>query len=85
MASIHIQLPVLDAKHSIEIEVRVNGSKKKHQYRVEIFNWNDCGQPGTHAECLKELIGGYDQNWKVVQIGGPREDSVPVMFKQTSH
>lgn len=85
MASINIQLPVMDAEHSIEIEVRVNGSKKKYQYRIEIFSWDDCDRPSNHAECLRKLIGGYDQNWKVVQIGGPTEDSIPVMFKQINH
>jgi hypothetical protein len=85
VASIHIQLPVMDAEHSIEIEVRVNGNRKKYQYRVEIFNWNDCDQPGSHAECLKKMICGYDQSWKVVQIGGPTEDNIPVMFKQVGN
>lgn len=85
MAGINIQLPVMDAEHSIEIEVRINGSKKKHQYRVEIFNWDDCSQQVTQAECLREMIQHYDQNWRVVQIGGPTKSSIPIMFKQGSN
>ena len=35
MASINIQLPAMDAESSIEIEVRVNGERKKYHYRVD--------------------------------------------------
>jgi hypothetical protein len=85
MASINIQLPVMDAENSIEIEVRINGEKNKYLYRVEIFKWEGCNQTMSHAECLKDMIGQYDQNWQVVQIGGPTNHSIPVMFKQISN
>ncbi len=38
MASINIQLPTMDADHSIEIEVRINGNRTKYHYRVETFS-----------------------------------------------
>ena len=82
MPSINIQLPVMDAEHSIEIEVRVNGERKKYFYRIEIFNWEDCREPEDHAQCLREKISNYDQQWRVVQIGGATDKNVPVMFKQ---
>ena len=85
MASINIQLPARDAEHSIEIEVRINGEKKKYHYRVEIFNWDECEEPVNHAKCLKEKISRYDHQWKLVQIGGPTEKNIPVMFKQVNH
>ena len=85
MASINIQLPALDAEHSIEIEVRVNGEKRKFHYRIEIFKWEGCEQSMSHAECLKNMIKQYDQDWRVVQIGGPTNHSIPVMFKQKSN
>jgi len=56
MASINIQLPVMDVEQSIEIEVRVNGEKKIYHYRVEIFKWEGCEQKMSHAECLKNMI-----------------------------
>jgi hypothetical protein len=85
MPSINIQLPAMDAEHSVEIDVRVNGEKKKYHYRIEIFKWEGCEQTTSHAECLKDMIGKYDQDWRVVQIGGPTNHSIPVMFKQKSN
>ena len=85
MASINIQLPAMDAENSIEIEVRINGKTNKHHYRVEIFKWEGCNHNMTHAECLKTMIKEYDDDWKVIQIGGPTNHSIPVMFKQKSN
>ena len=42
MANITINLPIMDAEHKIEIEVKVNGKAKKYHYRVELFNWEEC-------------------------------------------
>ena len=64
MASINIQLPAMDAESSIEIEVRVNGEKKKYHYRVEIFKWEGCKQTLTHAECLETMIKEYDDDMR---------------------
>ena len=85
MASINIQLPAMDAEKSIEIEVRVNGEKKKYHYRIEVFAWEECSQPTNQAECLKEMITKYDNQWQVVQIGGPTNENIPVMFKQVNN
>ena len=85
MASINIQLPAIDAENSIEIEVRINGEKKEYHYRVEIFNWEGCTGSISHAECLKNMLKKYDKKWRVVQIGGPTNRSIPVMFRQISH
>ena len=85
MPSINIQLPAMDTESSIEIEVRVNGEKEKYHYRVEIFKWEGCEQAISHAECLKTMIKEYDNNWRVIQIGGPTNQSIPVMFKQKSN
>jgi hypothetical protein len=85
MANINIQLPALEADHSIEIEVRINGNKIKHHYRVEIIQWDECTEPKNHAQCLKEKLNTYDQDWKLIQIGGPTEKNIPLMFKQVSN
>jgi hypothetical protein len=85
MASINIQLPVMDAESSIEIEVRVNGEKSTYHYRVEVFKWEGCEQSMTYAECLKDMLKKYDQEWRVIQIGGPTNHSIPVMFKQKTN
>jgi hypothetical protein len=85
MASINIQLPAMDAQHSIEIQVKVNGEKKIYNYRIEILRWEDCRETDNQAQCLKELIGKYDQQWRVIQIGNPTQEDIPIMFKQSSH
>jgi len=81
MPSINIQLPAMEADQSIEIEVKINGKKKNYHYRIEIFAWSDCAQPSSRAECLREMIQNYDQNWQIVQIGGPTDEYIPLMFK----
>jgi hypothetical protein len=85
MAGITFQIPIIDAEHSLEIEVRVNGGKKKYHYRIEIFKWQDCQQPQNHAECLKAMIKEYDRQWQLIQIGGPTNENIPVIFKQLSN
>ena len=82
MANISIQLPVFDAEHKIEIEVKVNGEKQKYQYRVELFQWDECENKENKAVCLKKRISNYDKQWRVIQIGCPSEENIPVMFKQ---
>ena len=85
MPSINIQLPTLEADQSIEIEVKINEKKQKHNYRVEIFSWSDCPQPENRVECLKEIIDNYDQQWQIIQIGSPTEKDIPLMFKQITN
>lgn len=83
MPSISIQLPALEADQQIEVEVKINGEKKSYHYRVEIFAWEQCHDPAEErAKCLQRMIGTYDKNWQLLQIGSPSEKSIPIMFKQ---
>ena len=82
MSSIEIKLPAMEAEHSIEIEVRINGSTKRYNYRIEILKWDKCRQEQDRASCLKEMLARYDTTWQVIQIGGATEKIVPVMFKK---
>jgi hypothetical protein len=83
MSAINIQLPAIEGEHQIEVEVKVNGKKKKMHYRIEILSWEDC-QEEERAECLKQMISRYDKEWQLINIGSPSEESIPLMFKQTS-
>ena len=85
MPTINIQLPNMEADQSIEIEVKINGKKKRYNYRVEIFHWTECRETENRAECIRHIIKNYDQHWQVVQIGGPTDDYIPLMFKQVSN
>ena len=83
MPSISIQLPAVEADQQIEMEVKINGTKKRYNYRVEIFAWEQCPDPAAErALCLKRLIEGYDKGWQIIQIGAPTEREIPIMFKQ---
>ena len=82
MANITIQLPVFDAEHKIEIQVKVNGKKKRLHYCVEIFDWDECDDPTKKASCLKHMINSYDPEWQVVQIGEATDKTIQVMFRE---
>ncbi len=69
MANLTIQLPVFDAEHKIEIDVTINGKKKRLHYRVELFDWSSSEEATDKASCLKQMINTYDPNWQVVQDG----------------
>ena len=82
MANITIQLPIIDAEHKIEIEVKVNGKKKRYHYRVELFDWDECSDAKRKAICLRDKIDEYDPHWKLVQIGEATDKNISVMFKE---
>jgi len=83
MPTISIQLPAVEADQQVEVEVKINGQKKKYHYRVEIFAWEQCPDPAEErAKCLQRMIKGYDDEWQLVQIGAPLDKSIPIMFKQ---
>ncbi len=83
MPDITIHIPTVDAEQSIEIEVKINGARKKYNYRVEILSWaRDCETDEERVECLKRVISDYDHDWQLINIGSPGESNIPVMFKQ---
>jgi hypothetical protein len=82
MANLTIQLPVFEAEHNIEIEVKVNGKGKRLHYRVELFDWDKCEKVEEKAVCLKNMISTYDPKWQVVQIGEATEKNIQIMFRE---
>ncbi|MCP4712473.1 MAG: hypothetical protein GY869_27940 [Planctomycetes bacterium] len=82
MPAITIQLPQMDAEQHVEVEVKINGQKKRYNYRVEIIAWESCEEPPEErAQCLKKVIENYNHDWQLVEIGSPTEKNIPVMFK----
>ena len=64
MATVSIELPPIEADKSVDIEIRVNGRKRKYSCWVEVFNWSDACQPMEHrAECLLRMVETYDRGW----------------------
>lgn len=85
MSTVSIALPPIEADSSVDIEVSVNGRKRKYSYRIEVFRWSDSCRPSEHrAECLRRMVESYDKSWQLMQIGAPTEAEVPIMFRRTS-
>lgn len=81
MAYIAVPIPPLQGKQDIEIEVTINGQKQQLHYRVELFYWEDCGVPVIdRAECIKQMLSNYDEDWALYYIGAPTDDFVPMTF-----
>ena len=83
MREIVVQIPADDADQNIEIEVKINGRKKKLQYRVEIVGW-DVPHPSSEAKInvLRRVIKEHDKDWQLMTIGAPSDSSIPVMFRK---
>lgn len=81
MAYIAVPIPNLPGKQDIEIEVTINGQKQQLHYRVEVFYWEDCGVPVVdRAECIRQMLSKYDEDWTLYYIGSPTEEFVPITF-----
>jgi len=83
MTSIAIQLPHISSEQEIEIEVKVNGETVLYNYRVEIFFWDECEVPKENkAECIRRILGAYNPEWELYQIGMPTDQFVPITFRK---
>lgn len=83
MREVVIQIPTLEAEQNIEIDVTINGKKRRQKYRVEIISWEDSNESSEDkVSVLREVIKEHDKDWKLVQIGLPSKDGIPVMFKK---
>ncbi|MDX1913498.1 MAG: hypothetical protein SFV22_18525 [Saprospiraceae bacterium] len=81
MAYIAIPIPNLPGKQDIEIEVTINGARQQMHYRVELLHWADCTMPeADRVECIRQMLGQYDQEWALYYIGAPTDDFVPITF-----
>ena len=81
MAHIAVPIPSLPGKQDIEIEVTVNGQRQALHYRVGLFYWEDCDTPMIdRAECIREMLKKYDEDWTLYYIGTPTDAFVPITF-----
>lgn len=81
MPHIAIPIPTIPGKQEIEIEVTINGQKQQLHYRVELFHWSDCEQATIdRAECIRNMLSTYDNDWMLYYIGAPTDDFVPITF-----
>ncbi len=83
MREVVITIPKADEDQNIEIEVKINGKKKKVSYRVEIVGFHDEKESSEEkVTTLQKVIREYDNNWELIQIGAPKEDKIPIMFRK---
>lgn len=90
MKEICIPIPHFGEHQIAEVEVTVNGKKKKYNFRVESFPWSvedtDAAASSTEMKinALRGLIETYDDSWDLVQIFTPREEAtnIQVLFRQ---
>jgi len=83
MQEVVLQIPAVDAEQNIEIDVKINGRKKTLKYRVEIVSWRSPN-PTTEekVDVLRKVISEHDEDWRLVTIGAPNENNIPVMFRK---
>jgi hypothetical protein len=94
MNDLCIPLPRFGEHQVADVEVTINGKKKRYHYRVEAFPWEPAEQPeGNINEIaltelkiiqLKSLINKYDEGWELIQIYNPPAESkfIHVLFRQ---
>ncbi|MGD8780196.1 MAG: hypothetical protein PVH88_14675 [Ignavibacteria bacterium] len=94
MNEICIPIPHFGENQIAEVEVTVNGKKKKYNFRVESFPWkvpvlageieNEVNETQLKIENLRHMLDEYNHGWEIVQIFTPREHTeyIQVLFRQ---
>jgi len=83
MREVVLYIPTLEAEQNIDIEVKINGKKRRMRYRVEIVEWE--GEEETaqdRVSVLRRIIKEHEKDWELIQIGAPTKDNIPVMFRK---
>ncbi len=92
MKDVTIPLPNFLEEQIAEVEVKINGKKRKFNFRIESFPWetfpvneNDPNSQITaRIERLRKNIESYDKSWELIQIFAPAENArrIQVLFRQ---
>ena len=83
MREIVLVVPEIETEQNIEIDVKINGRKKTLKYRVELLGLDDCNPPEIdRVTIIKHKIKEYEKDWELVEIGQPKKDNVPLMFRK---
>ena len=89
-----VTIPLTDflEEQIAEVEVKINGKKRKYSFRIESFPWGIEKTEGqiadtsitTKIENLRKSIENYDKGWELVQIFSPAQDAkhIQVLFRQ---
>ena len=83
MREVVIHIPTLEAEQNIDIDVRINGRKRKMHYRVEIVEWEAADETKQdRVSVVRRVIKEHEKDWQLVEIGIPTEHNVPIMFRK---
>lgn len=92
MKDVTIPLPHFLEEQIAEVEVKINGKKRKFNFRIESFPWETTTENEHHSslqitakiERLRKNIESYDKSWELIQIFAPRENAkhIQVLFRQ---
>jgi hypothetical protein len=83
MREIVLSIPTVEPEQNIEIEVSINGKKRKLNYRVELVAWEGDGNDSEdRINTIRHVIKDHEKDWDLVQIGIPEKDSIPIMFRK---
>lgn len=87
MKEISIPLPDFLDKQIAEIEVKINGKKRRFNFKVESFRWepeDEVSVVEDRIKMLQQRIENYNKAWELIQIFRPKDDSkfVQVLFRQ---
>lgn len=83
MREVVIQIPTLETEQNVEIDVRINGRKQTIRYRVEIVDWESENPDSLEkVKLIRRVISENIENWELIQVGAPRKDSIPVLFRK---
>jgi hypothetical protein len=89
MKDVCIPLPDFIDRQIAEIEVKINGRKRRYNFRVESIRWepeNERWDVEKRITMLQKGLEKYDKSWELIQIFRPTEDSkfIQVLYRQRS-
>jgi len=91
MNDVCIPIPRIEAEQVAEVEVNINGRRRRFNYRLEAFEWGLIPQEAdtqvnTRIDHLRNRIESYNQGWELVQIYNPKPNAshIHVLFRQKS-
>ena len=94
MSDLYIPLPKFGDHQVADVEITINGKKKRYHYRVEAFPWetedqsvkaaNEIAETELKILRLRNMINEYDKGWELIQIYNPGSASkhIHVLFRQ---
>lgn len=82
MSKICIYVPDAEPRHTVGLEVTLNGEKKVATYRVESFEWPDDVSSSERIDRLRTYVKTYPREWELVQIGPSSRGVVPITFRR---